>query len=355
MTSNSTQSQRSPSCSVLSSDYVARDGDCVQRSVRKRSVVRVIAPSSIDKQSNVMAYRKFVCDSLGMEAHISDSIFQEGADPFYANTDRFRANDLIDALTDDSAVVWCALGGKGASRLIPYLDALPADQKQKITDARGKLFIGYSDITALHVYLHLVYGWQTIHGTMLKNIVDGTVDRRSVDALVALMTGRSARVEYELQSIGGGADHERDGESAAPLPSSPIRSKVAGGNLTLVENSMGTAHSFSGDGKLVFLEDIGVQPYSLERSLDHLKAAGVFVGAAASVFGSFKNSDRPDLIALVLRRFAATVPFPVFCVRDIGHGYVNNPLPLNTNATVSSRTAADGRVSYTLTVDHVYT
>lgn len=106
-------------------------------------IVDVIAPSSMGKQSNLEAYRTIVRDRLPtMRTHITDSIFEEGADPFYANTDQFRADDLANALTDDSAVVWCALGGQGATRLIPYLEALPEVRKRRIREAR-KVFIGY--------------------------------------------------------------------------------------------------------------------------------------------------------------------------------------------------------------------
>jgi len=321
--------------------------------------VRVIAPSSMGKPSNLEAFRRFLQDA-GMTAHVDDSIYRAGADPFYANTDQFRAADLVDALTDGSTVVWCALGGKGASRLIPYLEALPGDRKQRIRDAR-KTLVGYSDATALHVYLQTVYGWQTVHGTMLEMIVDGTVDRKSVDALLALVTGRSERVSYELRPIP--ADGPRDGRLS-------LRSKVAGGNLTLIENSLGTSCGFRGDGKIVFLEDVLVRPYALERSLDHMKLARMFDGAMAVVFGSFSVEEQPmgscddappsddHLISLVLRRFAITVPFPVFRVDGIGHSFVNDPLPLNTEATVVGPTRVDDAtgtsMTYTLIVDNVH-
>lgn len=308
--------------------------------------VRVIAPSSMGNPSDLEAFRRFL-RGAGMTAHVDDSIYRAGVDPFYANTDQFRAADLVDALTDGSTVLWCARGGQGASRLIPYLEALPADRKRRIRDAR-KTLVGYSDATALHVYLQTVYGWQTVHGTMMQMIVDGTVDRRSVDSLVALVTGRSDRVRYELRPVA--ADGFRDALS--------LRSKVAGGNLTLVENSLGTSRGFRGAGKIVFLEDLRVEPYSLERSLDHMKLAGVFEGAAAVVFGMFALSTDDSLTALVFRRFAATVPFPVFRVDGIGHNFVNDPLPLNTGATVVGPTRFDdatGTPSYTLTVDNVYT
>lgn len=309
-------------------------------------IVDVIAPSSRPKrkQSNLEAYKKLIRD-LGMTAHISDSIFKEGADPFYANTDQFRADDLTNALTDSSTVVWCALGGKGSSRLIPYLEALPTDRKQRIRDAR-KVFIGYSDITVLHVYLQTVYGWQTIHGTMLELIVTGMVDKRSVDVLAALVDGRLSQVEYELRRI------TQDNEVSPPQLS--LRSKVVGGNLTLIENTVGTMYQLNGAGKIVFLEDIHVAPYALERSLDHLKQTDMFDSAAAIIFGSFVHSEPTDLMALVFRRFQASVPFPVFCIDNIGHSFVNDPLPLNTNATIVSRVTNGHDVSYTLTVDNVY-
>lgn len=322
---------------------VGSDGD--GKAVR----ARVIAPSSMGKPSNLEAFRKFFRDA-GMTAHVSDSIYRDGADLFYANTDQFRADDLADALTDDSTVLWCALGGKGASRLIPYLEALPADRKQKIRDAR-KTLVGYSDATALHVYLQTVYGWRTVHGTMLENIANGTVDGRSVNALVALLTGRSDRVRYQLRPVIAAAGSP-DGLS--------LLGKVAGGNMTLIENTLGTAFSFRGDGRIVFFEDINVQPYSLERSLDHMKLAGVFQGTVAVVFGTFSGIETPSdehLLPLVFQRFAVTVPFPVFCVDGIGHSFVNDPLPLNTDGRVDGPTRSDtatGTPFYTLTVDNVY-
>lgn len=211
----------------------------------------------------------------------------------------------------------------------------------------------YSDITILHVYLQTVYGWQTIHGTMLELIVNGAVDQRSVDVLVSLVDGRASQIEHRLQRVL--AQQSGDcGEHATPEPPFvSLRSWVVGGNLTLVRNTIGTAFSFSGTGKIVFLEDIGEKPERLERSMDHLKLAGVLDGTVAVVFGLFKDSEPPALVQLVIRRFAASVPYPVFSTDRIGHGYVNDPLPLNTDATLAGH-IVDGRMAYTLTVDNVY-
>lgn len=204
----------------------------------------------------------------------------------------------------------------------------------------------------LHVYLHTVYGWQTIHGTMLEQIVDGEVDPRSVDALVSLVDGRVSSIEHRLRRVLQLRVDTRHDDGDPPC-AAPLRSRVVGGNLTLVGNTIGTTFGFSGAGKIVFLEDVDESPYHLERNLDHLRQAGAFDGTVAVVFGLFRDSEPAELVPVVFRRFAASVPFPVFSTDRIGHGYVNDPLPLNTDATL--RAGRVGRdVSYTLTVDNVY-
>lgn len=326
------------------------DDAVVTRGGRKNDghgvAARIIAPSSKGPKSNLETFKTIVRD-LGMTPHMSDSIYGDG-DPFYANTDQLRADDLVDALTGGdgtAAVVWCALGGSGASRLIPYLERLPEDRKRRIRDNRGrKVLVGYSDVTALHAYLNVMYDWQTIHGTMLELIADRLVDQQSVDALAALLVGdgrQSARVRYDLRPVV--ADGHRP-----PAPS--FRSRVLGGNLTLVENAVGTVCQLRAVGAIVFLEDNNCRPYALERSLDHLRQATVLDGAAAVVFGSFVGAEVSS-VELVFRRFAAAVPFPVFRLDGVGHSFVNNPLPLNTGAVVSHR---GPDAVYTLTVDNVY-
>ena len=85
-------------------------------------------------------------------------------------------------------IIWCIRGGEGASRLIPYLEKLPNDKKERIAQNKNKkILIGYSDITALHIYLQVQYDWQTLHGTMLEMIVNNSVAESSVEKLKKLI------------------------------------------------------------------------------------------------------------------------------------------------------------------------
>lgn len=119
-------------------------------------IVKVIAPGCKGEPENLTFVKHYI-ESLGLVANISENIYSD-VDPIYSNSDEFRANDLVSALLDDNVkVIWGIRGGTGSIRIIPLLEEkLPATLKQKI-------FIGYSDVTALHIYLQYKYGWQTIH------------------------------------------------------------------------------------------------------------------------------------------------------------------------------------------------
>lgn len=303
---------------------------CINTSVCSVDQVDIMAPSSKGKESDLTTIKEYV-EALGFYPHVSEKIYSND-NPFYSNSDEFRANDLISALPDDSKIIWCIRGGTGASRLIPYLEKLPNDKKERIAQNK-KVLIGYSDITALHIYLQAKYDWQTLHGTMLEMIVNNSVSESSVEKLKELILNKRDSIRFNnLKIIDNGIE----------LKNGRLESKIVGGNMTLVENSVGTAWQVNAKGKILFFEDIRVYPYAMEHSLDHLKQAHIFDGVQAVIFGNFTNSGNDNLIEIVKERFAKSVNFPVFTIQGIGHGYTNDPLPLNTHTTIGIQDEKEG-------------
>lgn len=282
--------------------------------VNQGDIVRVIAPARKSPDTALPIIKTYV-ESLGLVANISADIYGT-IDPFYSNTDEYRANDLISALVDDRVkIIWCIRGGTGSIRLIPYLEEkLPAKLNHKI-------FIGYSDITVLHLYLQKKYGWQTLQGPMLEAIALEQYDRSS-ESVVLLE--RFIFEQQDKMCVSSTKLNENQ------LPVTRIESQVIGGNVALVEASIGTLWEVDARGKILFLEDVGESAYSIERSLDHMTQAGVFNSVDAVIFGDFTQADSNDLMNLVLQRFAQSVSFPVFRAPGIGHGTVNYPLPFST-------------------------
>jgi muramoyltetrapeptide carboxypeptidase len=174
--------------------------------------------------------------------------------------------------------------------------------------AVAKTLIGYSDITALHLFLSQHWGWKTIHGSGFADLLksDKNPDNfddffeKSVFTVQPLNTQASAYTT--LTGIG------------------------TGGNLTLVQNSIGTGWQMQSAGKIVFLEDVNEQGYRIDRSLTHLKQAGLLQDAQAVVFGEFVACSG---VEAVLQRFANEHALPVFQTDQFGHGYTNLPIPYN--------------------------
>lgn len=290
--------------------------------VNPGDLVRVVAPAGKGTAQNLPLISKYI-ESLELVPQITDNIYNQD-EPFYSNFDEFRANDLISAvLNDNCKVIWCIRGGSGCNRLIEYLE-----ERLPIEPPTPKLLIGYSDITVLHIYFQNKYNWQSIHGAMLEAIVNGSYDQSSetVVSLVSLIFHSVSSICYpSLTRLDAGE----------PL-SDPISAPLIGGNLTLVEASIGTLWEIDTKDKILIIEDVSVAAYSIERSLEHLKQAGIFSNVRAVIFGDFTDADSQQLVQFVQRRFASDpkILCPVFSLAGIGHGRVNLPLPLNTHAEI---------------------
>lgn len=268
---------------------------------------------------------------------MTDGIYVD--DPLgYANTDDFRLNDLISALTDDSKVVWCIRGGRSPSRLIPMLEQrLPPTLKHKIV-------IGQSAITVLHLYLQQKYGWQTIHGSNLDYVGIGFYDvsdeaQASLVALTDLIFGRQESICLPTMTL-------LNDQVSVDV----IDSRIVGGNLELVETSLATFWQIQSAGRILLFEEAGRAAWRIEMTLDHMRLAGVFDDVEAVVFGDATGADNDTLVAIAFQKFANDMPFPVFRLSGIGHSNVNYPLPLLAPAQI---TRIGGSNTFRLCVNNV--
>jgi len=236
---------------------------------------------------------------------------------FFASPLENQVRHIIQALHSDSPVIWCLRGGYGSARLIPYLEELKKPP-------RRKLLIGFSDITALHLYLGQKWGWPTLHGRVLTQMGDAHPDRAHYKKLLA---GELKEVRFKgLEPM-----------NAAAKKVKTIKGTVTGGNLRLLECSIGTAWELEARGKILFLEDVGERGYALHRMLVHLTQAGLLEGVKAVVLGDFtegEEKDGTDRTREALEAFAAEAKFPVLRGMPCGHGVKNHPLPFHTPATL---------------------
>ncbi|MFI9568377.1 LD-carboxypeptidase [Streptomyces rishiriensis] len=225
--------------------------------------------------------------------------------PHLAGADADRAADLQSAWCDPTVdVVLCARGGYGAQRLVDLLDW------DAMRAAGPKVFIGFSDSTALHEAFAVRLGLATLYGPVAAGI-DFVKNARAQEHLRAtLFAPETVRT---LRSGG------------VPLAPGRARGVTLGGCLTLLATGYGTPHSRAGArGGLLLLEDVGEPPYSVDRALTQLLRTGWLDGVAGVALGSWHRCGSYEELRPVLADRLGGLGVPV--VEELGFGHCEGAL-----------------------------
>lgn len=295
--------------------------------LKSGDVVDIVAPAFGCSAEDVAKSVEFL-HSWGLKARVAEGLL--GADLLCANADARRAGALFDALTNsESKAVWAIRGGYGSARLLPYLEA---------KGERGgikKLFLGFSDITVLHIWLKQNWGWPTLHAPTLLRAAKGEVAVESIESLKALLFGENKKISYAVSPMNKSAE------------SAQITAEIVGGNLSVIASGIGTDWQIDTAGKILFIEEVDERGYRIDRMLTQLQQAGIIAKSEdlaesttkAVVLGDFSGGEEPDsksLVLPVLDRFAREVGIPCFRLSGIGHEATNNPLPFGVEATINN-------------------
>jgi muramoyltetrapeptide carboxypeptidase len=234
---------------------------------------------------------------------------------YLAGSDAERLSDLLSLVRDPGVdAIVLARGGYGVSRILRELDA------GELRESR-KLFVGYSDATALLLFLRERAGLATIHGPMLDR-VDTTCAAR--ERLLALLRG----AKEGLAPLRGRA-----------LQGGRARGPLVGGNLSLVAASLGTPWEPDTRGALLFLEEIGEEPYRIDRMLVQLREAGKLGAAAGVAFGALVGCEgarypRPSALEVVGDVVLPEVRGPVLVDLPFGHVADHHALGVGVEAAL---------------------
>ena len=263
-------------------------------------IVEVIAPSGKIKNPAEMEHVDNLLKSWGYQARFGKYLISDH--PFLSNTTENRFKDLDAALHNpDSTIIWCYRGGSGASELLPFLAKAKKPHKQKI-------FLGFSDVTALHIFFTQQWGWTTYHGPGARQAAMNEIDAESIKRIKALFENNL--IHPPLLNLSG---------------------KFTGGNLSIISSTLGTPYQIKTDNKILFLEDLNEPAYKIRRMLTQLNQAGLLEHIKALVFGDFihNNPDEKKLIEQELKNFAQDKHIPIRMAAHIGHGKTNYIVPLN--------------------------
>ncbi|MCR5346199.1 MAG: LD-carboxypeptidase [Fretibacterium sp.] len=263
----------------------------------------------------------------------------------FAGTDRKRAADINAFFKDDDVkAILCVRGGYGSARILDRLD-------YKMIARHPKPFIGFSDVTALHIALGEKAGISTIHGPMLVSFTRPDFDS---DYTRAQFFNGLRRTE-PLGEIPMPAETSPDGNSRKLETVIPGEAEgvIAGGNLTVLSSLVGTPYELNGKGALLLLEETGERPYRIDRMLNQLWQNGLLSRVSGILLGDFvgcapdnANPIEDFTLEQVLMHYARLSHKPVIRGVPAGHANCNLFLPFGVHAVMKGR--EDGTASLVL-------
>jgi muramoyltetrapeptide carboxypeptidase len=232
----------------------------------------------------------------------------------YAADDQARLLELLQVFESDVPLAIACRGGYGVVRLLQKLDSTP------FGNFSPKWIAGYSDLTALHCWVHTRLGWPTLHSTMMTGWLNA--DDEDISVFLSLLQHGRAEVmiaSTEWKHVSGTAN-----------------GKLLGGNLSVLHGLVGTPWFPKLDGAILFLEDIAEPWYKIDRMLWTLAHGGHFDKLKALIVGDFSQMPANDLGQPVELIFTEKLPkdCPVFFGFPAGHEHKHIPLRLNASARV---------------------
>lgn len=242
--------------------------------LKKGDTVAIIAPAS-PADKNLIDSCINSLENLGLNVVVGNSCTSEYG--FLSGTDDIRANDINSMFANKSINgIFAIRGGYGCARLLNLIDF-------NLIKKNPKVFIGYSDITALHIAINQKSKLITYHGPMVSTELIKGLDDYSFNYYNKFLFSNDNMIELcnpienPIKTINPGI----------------AEGKLIGGNLSLICSSLGTKYEINTKNKILFLEEVGEVPYKVDRMLTHLKQSGKLKDANGIILGAFTDCVAP--------------------------------------------------------------
>ena len=300
------------------------------RALRQGDTAGLITPSTYVSDPGQLQLALRTMEYFGLKPKMGKNVGRRTG--YLGGSVEERIDDLHSMFRDpDVRAVFAIRGGYGSEQLLDRID-------YDLIRRNPKVFVGYSDITALHLAIRKRAGLVTFHGPVALAAFTGYTQTWFRKAL------------FSTEPIGVIANPPETNQLRPAHPLRTIRPGTArgpltGGNLTLIATTMGTPFEIETRGRVLFLEDVDEQPYSIDRMLTQLRLAGKLEAAAGIVFGEcadcrpreFQPSfDSTLSLGEVLDSILGKLSVPVFTGLTIGHTGDQVTLPLGVMATLDA-------------------
>lgn len=304
----------------------------VPRALYPGDTVAIISPASPPAQEKIeRAIARL--EEQGFRVKVYGDLYRRWG--YLAGDDETRAEELMQAVADpEVAAVFPSRGGTGITRLLDVLD-------YTVFRRHPKIIAGFSDITALHSAIQQQAGLVTFHAPHPNDglgMLDGFTElsaRTFWRAVLGENYKDRKQVGYELPLS------EEERLRVRTFSGGKAQGRLVGGNLALVCSVLGTAYEFDMTGCILLLEDIGEQPYRVDRFLSQLRLTGKLDLLAGIILGQFTDCEPAEgkaslTLDEIFDHYFGNLGIPI--VRDfpIGHTSDNATVPLGVEVELEA-------------------
>jgi len=184
--------------------------------------------------------------------------------------------------------IWCVRGGYGSIRILDLLD-------YSLIRENPKVFIGYSDITAIHSALLLESGLVSFHGPLGIS----EFNRFSVKSFKQVVMEPHSSYKYPYKR----EKDSRDKSEFDPysLNGGEAEGMLVGGNISVLDSMIGSRFEPDFENKIVYLEEVEEKTFRVDKMIYHLLSSTNLNSASGIVLGVFSDCNINDEPRLTLR------------------------------------------------------
>jgi muramoyltetrapeptide carboxypeptidase len=291
--------------------------------LKKRDLIGIVAPASPVADPSRIDRGVSYLERLGYNVVVGPNVLRQHG--YLAGTDEERIADLHSMLRDPRVrMILCARGGYGTPRLLPLLD-------YRLIKRDPKILVGFSDITALQLAFWTKCTLVTFHAPMLATDMAEPMDPFTEEMFWIMVTS-SAKL--------GSVTFPEPMKTKVVRPGSFV-GHLLGGNLSILVSMLGTPYQPALDNSALFLEEVGEEPYRVDRMLMHLQNASVLTNCHGIMVGQCadctpRDLSRPSLsLDEVFKEFALACKKPLLTNVPFGHVKQKITLPVGVKARVN--------------------
>lgn len=292
------------------------------RKLKKGDTIGLLIASSCNRQTERMPKIEKILNDLGFNVKYGKTVFLKNG--YLAGSDQERIDDIHDMFLDEEIkAIICFKGGFGASRIIDKID-------YEIVKNNPKLFMGYSDVTALLNNFYKYSSLPTIHGLVGISLGSSKICEDSLKDFKDLLTlntkGRVLKGNNNTKTLVGGI----------------VEGEITGGNLSLIADLYGTDYEIDFENKIVLIEEVDEPVYNIDRMFAQLRLGKSIEKAKGFIFGHFTDcidSNNENTYQNLIHEYFGNLNVPIIYDFPTGHDFpfINVPIGLKVKFNANKK------------------